>query len=37
MVFCSFSAAFLPRLAFDTDVVSDFRLVPAADFGEELF
>ena len=37
MVFCSFSAPFLPRLVFDVDAVSDFRFVPAADCEEESF
>ena len=37
MVFCAFSAPFLPRLGFDVEAVSDFRLVPAAGCGEELF
>lgn len=37
MVFCCFSAPFLPRFDFDEDGVSDFRFVPAADFREELF
>ena len=37
MVFCSFPASFLPRFDFDEDGVSDFRFVPAADGGDELF
>ena len=35
--FCSFTAPFLPRLGLEEDAVSDFRLVPVADLGEELF